>query len=74
MVESDGLENRYPVETGSWVRIPLSPPNNYEELKKVFAPQNAIKFLALFFICVQLLCAFTKHIIKIYSKVNCQSQ
>ena len=26
MVDCGGLENRYPVEMGSWVRIPLSPP------------------------------------------------
>jgi phage/plasmid-associated DNA primase len=26
-VECDGLENRYLAKTGSWVRIPLSPPD-----------------------------------------------
>ena len=27
MVDCGGIENRYPVNPGSWVRIPLSPPN-----------------------------------------------
>ena len=26
MVEGGGLENRYPEQSGSWVRIPPSPP------------------------------------------------
>ena len=34
MVDCGGLENRYPVKAGSWVRIPLSPPECGSTLKR----------------------------------------